>query len=65
LERVDADTAVRLVGDTERVRLWVDLLRAQGEALIRVGADAQAETVRGRADALEAAATRATGSLGT
>jgi hypothetical protein len=58
LERVDADTAVRLVGDAERIRVWVDLLRAQAEALTKSGADTQAERVRRRALALETAAAR-------
>lgn len=65
LERVDADTAARLVGDKERLRLWIELLRIQGEALRRAGLDAQGARVRGRAAALEAAVTRNEESLGT
>ena len=65
LERVDADTAARLVGDKERLRLWIELLRIQGEALRRAGLDAQGERVTGRAAALEAAVTRNEESLGT
>ncbi|MGQ0641740.1 MAG: hypothetical protein ACT4P6_13405 [Gemmatimonadaceae bacterium] len=64
LERVDADTAVRLLSDPERVRVWVDLLRAQSDALRRSGADAQAQRVQDRAAALAAAAARLAESLG-
>ena len=65
LERVDADTAVRLVGDAERIRAWVDLLRAQAEALTRGGDSAQAMRVQERAAALENSATRVASSSGT
>ncbi len=65
LERVDGDTAVRLVGDAERVRCWVELLRVQADALSRSGPDVDAQRVRDRAVALEAAAARLAGSLGS
>ncbi len=64
LERVDADTAVRLVGDAERIRVWIDLLRTQAEALTKSGADAQAQRVKERALALETAAVRVASSSG-
>jgi hypothetical protein len=65
LERVDADTAVRLLGDAERIRVWVDLLRVQGDAVDRTGAVVEAQRVRERAAALEAAASRLAASMGT
>jgi hypothetical protein len=65
LERVDADTAVRLVGDKERLRLWIDLLRIQCEALRSAESESQAQRVEGRAAALEAALARHEDSLGT
>ena len=64
LERVDADTAVRLVGDAERIRVWIDLLRAQAEALTKSGSAVQAERVQERAQALESAAARVASSSG-
>jgi hypothetical protein len=64
LERVDADTAVRLVGDAERIRAWIDLLQAQAEALTKSGAGAQAQRVQDRATALESAAARMASSSG-
>ncbi|MEW5914989.1 MAG: hypothetical protein AB1762_01230 [Gemmatimonadota bacterium] len=65
LERVDADTAVRLVGDRERVRLWVDLLEAQADALNRQGHTEQGRRIRERAGALAAALDRLADSLGS
>jgi hypothetical protein len=64
LERVDADTAVRLVGDAERIRAWIDLLQAQAEALTKSGDGAQAQRVQDRAAALESAAARMASSSG-
>jgi len=65
LERVDADTAVRLVGDAERIRVWIDLLRAQAEALTKSGDGAQAQRVHERAAALGSSAARMASSSGT
>ena len=64
-ERVDADTAARLVGDAERIRAWIDLLHAQAEALTKVGDSAQAQRVHDRAAALESSAARMASSSGT
>ena len=64
LERVDADTAVRLVGDAERIRAWIDLLQAQAEALTKSGDSVQAQRVQDRASALESAAARMASSSG-
>ena len=64
LERVDADTAVRLVGDAERIRAWIDLLQAQAEALTKSGDGVQAQRVQDRAAALESAAARMASSSG-
>lgn len=58
IERVDADTAVQLVGDKDRVRVWTELLRVRADALAAGGAAADAQRVRERADALTGAATR-------
>lgn len=64
LERVDAETAVRLLADPERVRAWVELLRVQGDALRREGAESRADWLRGRALALDSASKRLEDSLG-
>ena len=58
IERVDAVTAVQLIGDKERIRAWIELLAVRAEALVVSGAAADAERVRERADAVAAAATR-------
>lgn len=56
LERVDAATAARLVGDPERVRAWIELLRVQADALAAGSAQDEAR-IRERAAALERAST--------
>lgn len=56
LERVDATTAVQLLGDNERVHAWVELLTVRAEALVRSGADADAHRVMERVKAIVAAA---------
>jgi hypothetical protein len=56
IERVDANTAVQLLGDKERVRAWVELLTVRAEALVRSGAEADAHRVVGRVTAIVAAA---------
>ena len=58
IERVDAVTAVQLIGDKERIRAWIELLAVRAEALVVIGAAADAQRVRERADAVAAAATR-------
>ena len=61
LERVDADTAVQLLGDPDRLRLWIELLRVQADACIRHGSRHQGEQLLARALALEAAGARLSG----
>lgn len=63
LERLDADSAVRLAGDAHRVRWWVELLHLQADALARSGAEVDAQRVRARASEIEAASTRLAVSL--
>lgn len=58
IERVDAATAVRLVGDQQRISAWVELLRVRADALQASGVHSDAQAVRARADALTEAATR-------
>ncbi len=57
-ERLDARTAAQLMGDTERVQLWCDLLRLQADALEESGNTAGSAQLRQRADALHAEASR-------
>jgi len=62
LQQLDAGSAVRLVGDPERVALWTALLRVQADArradLRR--RDDSADRLTARAAALEAAAAQLT-----
>ncbi|HJU72820.1 MAG TPA: hypothetical protein VJ717_03670 [Gemmatimonadaceae bacterium] len=58
LERVDAATAVQLLGDAERLRLWIELLRVQADAHVKHGTVGQSERLLSRAAALEAAGSR-------
>lgn len=64
LERLDADSAVRLMGDVERVRIWVELLRLQADAHNKSGAEDAAQRIRTRADEIETASGRLADSLG-
>lgn len=64
LERLDADSAVRLTGDVERVRLWVELLRLQADALTKSGSEEAAQRLRMRADEIQMASERLADSLG-
>ena len=64
LERLDADSAVRLMGDVEGVRIWVELLRLQADAHSKRGAEDVAERLRTRADEIEKASARLSDSLG-
>lgn len=58
LTRVDADTAVRLVGDDGRVALWADLLELEADACELAGDETEASAHRARAAALRAAAVK-------
>lgn len=58
LERVDPDTAVRLLGDAERVRVWIELLQVQAAACDKRGAAELGVQLRSRAAALDAAGAR-------
>jgi hypothetical protein len=53
LQQLDATSAVRLVGDAERVRLWVALMCVQADALRASGRADAADRLAGRASALE------------
>jgi hypothetical protein len=58
LSRLDAETAVRLVGSSRRAQLWADLVELEADAS-DIGGDAvPAATKRARAVALRAAAKR-------
>lgn len=61
LTRVDADTAVRLVGSQTRIALWADLLELEADASERAGDAGEASTHRARAAALRAAAVNLAG----
>lgn len=52
LERLDAPTAVRLVGSTQAVALWTELLECEAEALEAEGRVDDAAVRRRRAQAL-------------
>ncbi len=56
IERVDAITAVQLIGDKERMRAWIELLAVRAEALVVSGDHADAHRVVERASALSDAA---------
>ncbi len=51
-ERLDARSAVQLMGDVERVQLWSELLDVRADALEQSGDTARGATLRARADAL-------------
>ena len=55
LNQVDADSAARLLGDPDRVALWVGLLRVRAEAQRALGKNDGAGRLAARADALEKA----------
>jgi hypothetical protein len=61
LARVDADTAVRLVGSQTRIALWADLLELEADACERAGDASEASTHRARAAALRTAAVKLAG----
>ena len=60
LDRLDPTSAVQLVGNSDTVRAWIDLLRVQGEADVVAGDTAAAATFTARADALASALRRTT-----
>jgi hypothetical protein len=60
LTRVDADTAVRLVGSQTRIALWADLLELEADACDRAGDTTEGSAHRARAVALRTAAVKLT-----
>ena len=50
---LDAPSATKMVGDPERVRVWVGLLRVEAEAIRELGETARADWLDARASALE------------
>jgi hypothetical protein len=58
IERVDADTAVRLVEDPARIGAWIDLLHVKAEALAAAGSEAAAQALRQRVTTLQDAVQR-------
>lgn len=57
-ERLDARTAAQLMGDSERVHLWSDLLHVQADSVDALGETEHGKQLRARADALRAEAPR-------
>lgn len=55
LALLDAPSAVQLLGDAERVTLWVGLLRVEADAYERLGDLPRVTALRERASALEQA----------
>jgi len=58
LNQLDPDSAARLLGDAERVALWVGLLRVRADAQRLLGHGAAADRLAARAEALEKALRR-------
>lgn len=58
IERVDADTAVRLVEDPARIAAWIELLQVKADALAASGNANAAQALRERATTLRDAAQR-------
>jgi hypothetical protein len=56
LQQLDATSAVRIVGDAERVGLWIAFMRVQAEAQRAGGRADAADRLAARATALEQAA---------
>ena len=52
LRALDAPSAVHAIGDADRIRAWVDLLRLEAYATRSAGDSAAAEALERRADAL-------------
>jgi hypothetical protein len=63
LTRVDAETAVRLVGNDKRIALWADLLELEADACERAGYETEASAHRARAAALLGAAAKLAASV--
>ncbi len=55
LNQLDADSAARLLGDADRVALWVAFLRVRAEAQRTLGRPDAADRLAARAEALEKA----------
>ena len=55
MEMLDAKSASALVGDYDRLELWVQLIRLQADAALAAHDTARAEQLSARANALEAA----------
>lgn len=53
MEMLDAKSASALVGDYERLELWVALLRLQADAARKTNDGAKADKLNARANALE------------
>lgn len=53
MEMLDAKSASALVGDYERLELWVALLRLQADAARKINSVVQADKLEARATALE------------
>ena len=58
LRAVDPATAAQILGGTERVPAWVDLLRVEADALRADGKNTEADALEQRATALEQRAKR-------
>ena len=56
LPRLDADTAVHMLGSTDRILAWAALLRVEAEILEQQGSEAHAARLREQAVALLTAA---------
>lgn len=54
LRAVDPASAARLLGDTQRLAVWADLLRVEAEGHRRAGRSDEASALERRADALSA-----------
>jgi hypothetical protein len=58
IERVDADTAVRLLEDPARIAAWIELLRVKAEAHAAAGQENAAQKLAERVTTLQQAAQR-------
>lgn len=54
LEMLDSKSAAALVGDPDRLDLWIALIRMQSTAASNAGDDSKASRLLARAEALEA-----------
>lgn len=53
MEMLDAKSASALVGDSERLELWIALIRLQADAARKANSNVQADKLDARANALE------------